>query len=319
MVFNKIRSILHHSTQDSQTSAQSVPKDTNMSKKVIVVIGATGSQGGSVARTFAQLPGWHVRGISRDTTSDGAQALTKLGVEVVKADLQDKASLSKAFAGAHAIFVNTDFMIGYRDADPDKATKMAYDLEYASGKNAVDAAADIATLERFIYSSLTPVKRADKTGKYSRAAQTEVKAAVKDYIEQAHPALYKKTSFIYPGDLWFPVINPKTSLGPFTRALVEDEAPMTTLLAYDSSLTIDGIVQTWSKVNGKEAILYSMTLEQLHEVAQIPWVLLDFLGGLQDVRYDGGIERYIQPKDLKTKVITPSFEEYLRTQSKPSA
>ena len=68
-----------------------------MDKKTIAVLGATGIQGGSVARVLLETGKWHVRGITRKPDGDPAKAIEELGVEVVKADLDDVDSLLKAF------------------------------------------------------------------------------------------------------------------------------------------------------------------------------------------------------------------------------
>src|SRR5207248_8273098 len=82
---------------------------TTSEKKTIVVIGATGNQGSSVARTFLSLPHWHVRCLTRNPSSAAAQTLSGLGAELVQGDLSDPASLTRAFASANTIFANTDF------------------------------------------------------------------------------------------------------------------------------------------------------------------------------------------------------------------
>jgi hypothetical protein len=41
-------------------------------KKLVVVVGATGNQGGSVARRFLQDPQYAVRGLTRDPSSASA-------------------------------------------------------------------------------------------------------------------------------------------------------------------------------------------------------------------------------------------------------
>jgi len=64
--------------------------------KTIVVCGATGGLGGSVARRMLQ-EGWHVRGITRNKDSTGAKALVDGGVELTTADFDDVASLEEAF------------------------------------------------------------------------------------------------------------------------------------------------------------------------------------------------------------------------------
>lgn len=82
-----------------------------MSKKIIAVTGATGAQGGSLVRAILADPdgGFVARAITRKPDSDKARALAAQGVEVVAADLDDAASLQRAFAGAHGVFGVTNF------------------------------------------------------------------------------------------------------------------------------------------------------------------------------------------------------------------
>lgn len=65
--------------------------------KTVVIFGATGKQGGSVVDAFLGDPAFKVRAVVRDPQSSPAQALQGRGVEVVKGDLFDEASLVKAF------------------------------------------------------------------------------------------------------------------------------------------------------------------------------------------------------------------------------
>lgn len=78
---------------------------------LLVVLGATGNQGGSVISHFlAQSPQtYRLRGLTRNTSSASAQALTAKGVEMIAADVDDFSSLRRAFDGAEAIFAVTDF------------------------------------------------------------------------------------------------------------------------------------------------------------------------------------------------------------------
>lgn len=64
--------------------------------KTIVVCGATGGLGGSVARHLLK-EGWKVRGITRNKDSAGATALVEAGAELASADYDDVASLEAAF------------------------------------------------------------------------------------------------------------------------------------------------------------------------------------------------------------------------------
>jgi len=71
--------------------------------KTILVTGATGQQGGAVAR--ALLAGGHkVRAMTRKPDGEAARALAGKGAEVVRGDLDDPASLEKALAGAWGVF-----------------------------------------------------------------------------------------------------------------------------------------------------------------------------------------------------------------------
>ncbi len=80
-------------------------------KKIITVFGATGAQGGGLARAICSDPGseYSVRAVTRDTGSDKAKALAAMGAEVVYGDLGDPASVHKALEGAYGAFFVTFF------------------------------------------------------------------------------------------------------------------------------------------------------------------------------------------------------------------
>ena len=80
-------------------------------KKIIAVVGATGTQGGGLARAILADPngGFAVRAITRDPNKDKAKALAAAGAEVVQADIDDVASLTKAFEGAYGVYGVTNF------------------------------------------------------------------------------------------------------------------------------------------------------------------------------------------------------------------
>jgi len=80
-------------------------------KKIIAVLGATGAQGGGLVRAILSDPsgGFTARAITRDINSDKAKALQALGAEVVAGDVDDEASLQRAFAGAYGAYCVTFF------------------------------------------------------------------------------------------------------------------------------------------------------------------------------------------------------------------
>ena len=91
-------------------------KFRNMSqKKIITIFGATGAQGGGVARAILNdsNSAFAVRAVTRDTNSDKAAALAKMGAEVIAADIDDKESMKRALEGAYGAYFVTFFWAHY--------------------------------------------------------------------------------------------------------------------------------------------------------------------------------------------------------------
>ncbi len=80
-------------------------------RKIIAILGATGAQGGGLARAILADPdrGFAVRALTRNPDSDAARALADAGAEVVKADVADPGSLKRAFEGAYGAYCVTFF------------------------------------------------------------------------------------------------------------------------------------------------------------------------------------------------------------------
>jgi uncharacterized protein YbjT (DUF2867 family) len=72
-------------------------------KGTVLVFGATGQQGGSVARALLAA-GWDVRAFVRDPASEKARALEDAGARLAQGDLADEAAIRAAVAGAHGVF-----------------------------------------------------------------------------------------------------------------------------------------------------------------------------------------------------------------------
>src|SRR5580698_4671005 len=70
--------------------------------RTILITGATGNQGGAVARAL-QGTGFRLRGLTRKPDSERAAALARQGIEIVKGDLDDEATLRRALAGAWGV------------------------------------------------------------------------------------------------------------------------------------------------------------------------------------------------------------------------
>jgi uncharacterized protein YbjT (DUF2867 family) len=117
--------------------------------KIIAVVGATGAQGGGLVRAIAKDTSgvYKARAITRDPSSEKAQALAKLGAEVVAGDVDDEASLRRAFDGAHGAFCVTFFW------DHFSAEK-----EIAEAANMASAAKD-AGVKHVIWSTLEDTRK----------------------------------------------------------------------------------------------------------------------------------------------------------------
>jgi uncharacterized protein YbjT (DUF2867 family) len=113
-------------------------------KKIIVVVGATGAQGGGLARAILAEPEgeFAVRAVTRNATSEAAQTLAKNGAEVVTADLDDEESLRKALEGAYGAFFVTNYW-----------EYLSVDRELAQAAN-LARAAKAAGLKHVVWSTL---------------------------------------------------------------------------------------------------------------------------------------------------------------------
>ncbi|KAI9037171.1 NmrA/HSCARG family protein [Aspergillus affinis] len=159
-----------------------------MAPKTVTILGATGMQGGSIARTLASQPDkYHVRALTRSPSSPKAQALTALGITVTYADLNDAESLASAFSDANVIYAMTDFW-----------QSMDATIEETQGKRIVDIAAQIPELEHFIWASL-PNGKALSSGKFANIFHWQSKANVMDYVRAWKPELARiATEVLFP-------------------------------------------------------------------------------------------------------------------------
>lgn len=109
-------------------------------KKVIVVMGSTGAQGGGLVRAILADPqgGFAARAVTRKPDSEPARALAALGAEVVAGDADDPAGLDKAFAGAYGAYCVTNFWEHFSaEREGVQATHMARASKRAGLKHVV--------------------------------------------------------------------------------------------------------------------------------------------------------------------------------------
>ncbi|KAK7985009.1 hypothetical protein PG988_002631 [Apiospora saccharicola] len=233
-------------------------------KKIITVFGATGNQGGSVVQIFlhdVKLKNeWSVRGVTRDVTKDSSKKLAAQGVDVVSADLNDKASIVGALKGSYAVFAVTNYW-----------EKMDDKLEVQQGKNVADAAKE-ANVKFLIWSSLYNVNKLSK-GALPHAYHFDSKATVEEYIrEQGIPAAFFMPGFYmsnlpggnfrksaddgtwtlglpFPGQTQIPMYH-SGDTGKYVKAMVlnRDAVQGKRFLAATSYMTANQIVADFQKL-----------------------------------------------------------------------
>jgi len=164
--------------------------------QTIAVCGATGQQGGATVDALLALnKGFTIRALTRDPTSTASSKLTSLdGVQAVKADFDDPASLRAAFEGCDAVFAVTDFW---------KACGLDPFKELQQAKNLVDAA-KATGVKHFVFSTLEDTRPVLKdslkpiTGPYP-VPHFDAKGEATEYMKEQLPgkwtALY--TSIFY--------------------------------------------------------------------------------------------------------------------------
>ncbi|KAJ7131946.1 hypothetical protein C8R46DRAFT_1327080 [Mycena filopes] len=174
---------------------------TTTSARIVSVFGATGIQGSAVIEGLLKDGTFTPRAVSRDPNSPASQKLTARGVQVVRGDSLDKASLVTALEGSEAVFAMT----------VPTFTGVEAHGEVTQGRNIVDAAKEVG-VKFFIWSSLPDMKKATN-GKYQRCSIYDDKAAVQEYLKSSG---LRHASILLPGFLenfWIYDLLKKTDKG----------------------------------------------------------------------------------------------------------
>jgi uncharacterized protein YbjT (DUF2867 family) len=117
----------------------------------ILVFGATGQQGGSVADALLKA-GAPVRALVRDRSAAKARALAERGVELVQGDMADPASLRPAMAGVCGVF-------SVQTSSPGGVITDADEVRY--GVSIADLAVE-AGVQHLVYTSVCSISGADE-------------------------------------------------------------------------------------------------------------------------------------------------------------
>lgn len=171
-------------------------------KKIIAVFGATGAQGGSLARAILNDPKseFSVRAVTRDIHSGKAKLLADMGAEVVHADIDDKKTIRKALEGTYGAYFVTFY---WSHLSPEK--------EFEEARNMADAAKD-AGLKHVIWSTLEDTRNwiplnddrmPTLMGKYKVPHFDAKGAANQHFINAGVPTTFLVASFYWENMIYF--------------------------------------------------------------------------------------------------------------------
>lgn len=165
------------------------------SRDVLVVVGATGMQGGGLARAALADPRkrYSVRALTRNPDSEAAQVLAGMGAETVRADLNDQDSVTAAFEGATAAFLVTNWLeLMSPQAEIEQARNMA-------------RAAHVAGIDHVIWSTFEDSRKFVKPNDPNypdvlgyKVPHIDAKASVDRYFtELGVPTTFLRTAFFW--------------------------------------------------------------------------------------------------------------------------
>lgn len=150
--------------------------------RVILVTGATGRQGGAALRHLHER-GFTVRAATRDPEKPAARQLGGQGVEVVRLDLNDSASIAQAVEGVYGVYSVQD-------------ARQGAEGEIRQGKNLIDAA-NRARIGHLVYSSVGSADR--QTG----IPHFDSKAVIEEHLRASGiPYTVIRPTFFMENWLW---------------------------------------------------------------------------------------------------------------------
>ena len=204
-------------------------------KPIILVTGATGAQGGSVARHLLASGRYAVRALTRDPGSEKARALAAAGAELARGDLSDPAALRAALAGCDGAFGVTNFW-------------EHFGKELEQGRNLIDAVA-AAGVKRFVFSSLPPIEKL--SGGELKSPHFDIKAQLEEYARGLGvPAAFVQLAFYYENFLYF--FPPKKQAdGSFRFGFPQGDTPLAGLAVEDLGGVVLPIFDRFAEFRGK--------------------------------------------------------------------
>jgi len=219
-------------------------------KKIIVIFGATGAQGGGLARAILNDSNseFAVRAVTRDPDSEKAKELIAMGAEVTAGDVDDIQSIKRALEGAYGAYFVTFFWAHY---SPEK--------EMAEAKN-MAAAAREAGLKHAIWSTLEDVRKyvplndtsmPTLNGKY-KVPHFDGKGESDQYfIDAGIPVTFMLASYYWDNLIYFGMGPKRGSDGKLSITFPMGDKKMAGIAAADIGKCAYGIFKKAGELMGK--------------------------------------------------------------------
>lgn len=218
-------------------------------KKLIAVVGATGAQGGGLARAVLADTGgeFAVRALTRNPDSDAARQLAAQGAEVVEADISDEASVTKAFDGAYGAFLVTNF---WEHMSPEQEKQDAATMAQAA-KNAGVSHVVWSTLDDTREHIPLDDDRMPTLMNHYKVPHFDAKAEADRYFTDAGvPTTLLQTTF-YWENLLGPMAPQRGEDGRLVLALAMDDSPLSGIAVEDIGKTAYGIFRRGEDLVGR--------------------------------------------------------------------
>jgi uncharacterized protein YbjT (DUF2867 family) len=218
-------------------------------KTIIAVVGATGAQGGGLARAILADAGgeFAVRALTRNAASDKARELATLGAEVVEVDIRDEAGLTKAFEGAYGVFLVTNFWEhGSPEQEKQDAATMARAAKAAGVSHVIWSTLE-DTREHF---PLDDDRMPTLMGSY-KVPHFDAKAeADQFFLDAGVPTTLLRTTFFWENLLTM-MAPQRGADGKLTLALAMGDSELAGVAAEDIGKTAHGIFKRGTELVGR--------------------------------------------------------------------
>ena len=219
-------------------------------KKIIAVTGATGAQGGGLARAILndKNSAFAVRALTRNPDSDKARQLAALGAEVVAADVDDVESLKKAFGGAYGAYCVTFFWEHFSpEREKAQATNMAHAAKAAGLKHAIWSTFE----DTRKYVPLADTRMPTLQGKYKVPHFDGKGEADQYFVDAGVPTTFLLTSFYWDNLIHFGMGPKKGADGRFSFVLPMGDKKLPGIAAEDIGRCAYGIFKRAGEFVGR--------------------------------------------------------------------